>query len=958
MGMSASQVRFLSLQHRKHDVGRQLTALSNRKQALSRDMNKVAKNYTEALNQNVLKWSNDSGMTYQNLGYDLMMKPNDYNTERPYIVSTKDGKVVVDRTANLLGKVGDNYETLTDAVIKSGPMIGQKLSYESIAKWITGTTNPEGTTGNFYVTTEGLEAGTKNINAYSIPNNALEYGFENTLRYHIFEELGLVSADTTNQYYKLLEGLYGSEGAKKNGNYGNLLMAYIKADTTKGRYLDKVANWDVPDLASVDALNLVNLSEVNGIPLDPQNYSSYFGKVNADGTWTGGCLMGNLAVAEHAITEYDNWCNDLKELSLDSQTTLTFTSTSGRTNEQIVEPFLDMNNIANADGGKANDFDSSAQGWLQSGRNVPAGEEDLTKLTWRQIYAADHSVDLTTEKRALTVAFLDGLGTSLAQGDSYADLSGKTWRFTNDIGNDLVELPNGSMVPVTEAARQFALDKTVTYYGRLEDYNNNYGGCGSCYSTWVFYEYAARVGGKDRDNVLGRSNSGRCFWHSITHFVGGLVGSIGTAIWGTFASIGTMIGSGFKNFSTYNALGSTWDTFTDAWQGDGARYTLDMQNVQKTFLTYYEMYMRAYEDGYNLLLGEGVSSSSATNTVADVRAGSDALSKVMGSYTRGSMVRDYDPSTPDWRYSNPYNGATQYTNATSFSHDVTNPDGTVVTQTGVSYDNEWGTFTALGGGTLHAKADSAEDNPDGFTEVFFNTPQTTEDGTTYTRLKQLSDGTIEYYNGSTKVNPMRQVTVTTDTYDGLAVATRGTTFTNTVHTYITPDQTFKSVLISDVETCKKAIEDYQNKMKNFFSGREQKLMDYYDAIFLRISEQGWVSDPSTSGGANSNTYINNKLQNNDYFVTVCQAKVHGGGFNYTNKQAVNVMKIFQVRDEDAENVALATYESEKAAISVKERAVDARMQKLETEQEVINTELESIKKVRNDNIDKYFKIFA
>ena len=70
------------------------------------------------------------------------------------------------------------------------------------------------------------------------------------------------------------------------------------------------------------------------------------------------------------------------------------------------------------------------------------------------------------------------------------------------------------------------------------------------------------------------------------------------------------------------------------------------------------------------------------------------------------------------------------------------------------------------------------------------------------------------------------------------------------------------------------------------------------------------------------------------------------------------MKIFQVRDEDAENVALATYESEKAAISVKERAVDARMQKLETEQEVINTELESIKKVRNDNIDKYFKIFA
>ena len=41
MGMSASQVRFLSLQSRKNDVGRQLMSLSNRKMSLSRDMNKV-----------------------------------------------------------------------------------------------------------------------------------------------------------------------------------------------------------------------------------------------------------------------------------------------------------------------------------------------------------------------------------------------------------------------------------------------------------------------------------------------------------------------------------------------------------------------------------------------------------------------------------------------------------------------------------------------------------------------------------------------------------------------------------------------------------------------------------------------------------------------------------------------------------------------------------------------------
>ena len=83
MGMSASQVRFLSLQSRKNDIGNQLMSLSNKKLSLSRDMNKVSKNYTNAMNTKMLKWSNDSGATYNALSYDLMMKPNDLNTNVP-----------------------------------------------------------------------------------------------------------------------------------------------------------------------------------------------------------------------------------------------------------------------------------------------------------------------------------------------------------------------------------------------------------------------------------------------------------------------------------------------------------------------------------------------------------------------------------------------------------------------------------------------------------------------------------------------------------------------------------------------------------------------------------------------------------------------------------------------------------------------------------------------------------
>ena len=96
MGMAASQVRFLSLQSRKNTIGLNLMTLSNRKLALSRDMNRVAAEYNDAMNQKVLKWSGDSGVTYQGLNYDLLMKPNESNATLPYIVTDAQGRVVVD----------------------------------------------------------------------------------------------------------------------------------------------------------------------------------------------------------------------------------------------------------------------------------------------------------------------------------------------------------------------------------------------------------------------------------------------------------------------------------------------------------------------------------------------------------------------------------------------------------------------------------------------------------------------------------------------------------------------------------------------------------------------------------------------------------------------------------------------------------------------------------------------
>ncbi len=172
---------------------------------------------------------------------------------------------------------------------------------------------------------------------------------------------------------------------------------------------------------------------------------------------------------------------------------------------------------------------------------------------------------------------------------------------------------------------------------------------------------------------------------------------------------------------------------------------------------------------------------------------------------------------------------------------------------------------------------------------------------------------------------------------------------------------YRSSLAQAVDDAMAYIKDLEEDLKNVYGGADTKLMDYYDALFQRIAENGWKVDEHTSTGTHKNTaskYLNNKLQNNDFFVTVAKEKADETGYNYTSKLATSVTKIFEVNDDNAQNQALSKYESDKALISNKEAKIDAQMQKLETEQEAINTEMESVQKIVSDNIDKTFKMFA
>lgn len=117
MGMSASQVNEVFLLSRSNAIGARLMQLSNDKRALTRDMQKVSQEYQQALSSKVLKWSDNSGVSYSDLSYNNLMRPSEMNKNTPYLLTDNQGRVVIDskyqKYAEMIspdGSAKGNYE--------------------------------------------------------------------------------------------------------------------------------------------------------------------------------------------------------------------------------------------------------------------------------------------------------------------------------------------------------------------------------------------------------------------------------------------------------------------------------------------------------------------------------------------------------------------------------------------------------------------------------------------------------------------------------------------------------------------------------------------------------------------------------------------------------------------------------------------------------------------------------
>ena len=97
MGLDSSQARLLALTSRRSDIQGQLHHFAHVQDVLAADMHKVAKEYNEAVNSKVLKWSRDQGVTYTNLTYATLMRPNSANGNQPVFLTNANGKVILDK---------------------------------------------------------------------------------------------------------------------------------------------------------------------------------------------------------------------------------------------------------------------------------------------------------------------------------------------------------------------------------------------------------------------------------------------------------------------------------------------------------------------------------------------------------------------------------------------------------------------------------------------------------------------------------------------------------------------------------------------------------------------------------------------------------------------------------------------------------------------------------------------
>ena len=134
--------------------------------------------------------------------------------------------------------------------------------------------------------------------------------------------------------------------------------------------------------------------------------------------------------------------------------------------------------------------------------------------------------------------------------------------------------------------------------------------------------------------------------------------------------------------------------------------------------------------------------------------------------------------------------------------------------------------------------------------------------------------------------------------------------------------------------------------------------NFYVRLFEEIEASGGCLeiDPLYVSGEEGNDWLNNMVKTGRVIIDVYEDKK---GWVETNvATSTNQNYLQEVQDETDLKKAEAEYEHELDVVNRKDTKFDQDLSKLETERTAITTEIDSIKKVKDDNIQRTFGIFS
>ena len=164
-------------------------------------------------------------------------------------------------------------------------------------------------------------------------------------------------------------------------------------------------------------------------------------------------------------------------------------------------------------------------------------------------------------------------------------------------------------------------------------------------------------------------------------------------------------------------------------------------------------------------------------------------------------------------------------------------------------------------------------------------------------------------------------------------------------------QDSKDIVLADMENNRLYDDETWSSIQNEFN--------YYVALFEKIQECGGCQEVESQyvSGTEGNEWFNNMVKSGR--VTISEFNTDTNEWDDTSVATSTSSSFLQeVQDDTNLKKAEATYEYELDVINTKDTKFDNELSKLETERTAITTEIDSISKVRDDNIDRTFGIFS